>query len=64
MKIHQPAVTLEMQLKGLEWALIESEWRVVCRVCKGNCGQCGLTGIVGNVEASFDVLAKNLTGGS
>lgn len=61
----QPAITLEMQLKGLEWKLHEGQWRPVCGTCKGNCGQCGLTGIIGNdVQASMEALAKNLTGGS
>lgn len=60
----KPEPTLEMQLKGLEWAFIDGYWRPVCSTCKGNCGQCGLTSIIGNVEASMDALVKSLQGKS
>lgn len=57
----KPEPTLEMQLRGLEWAIVDGAWRPVCSTCKGNCGQCGL---IGNVEASMDALVESLRGKS
>lgn len=59
----KPAATIEMQLKGLEWAFHDDRWVLVCGTCKGNCGQCGLTALIGcEVPASMDALAENLRG--